>query len=327
MPYNNRIFKKASGVIAERKRIAEEQLRLRHDNCVLLFPEIASLEKEMASSALAVTKALEMKDGAQDYVKKLMNTNLSAQDKIRKILKENGFPEDYLQAQYSCAKCGDTGFAGNVMCECLKDCMKNIALCEISDKLPIDKYTFENFDLSYYPSEKDSRTSLVPKDKMKNVFSYCRDYAENFEKHGDSLLFSGGTGLGKTHLSLAIAGKVIGKGYSVIYGSAQNLLNMLENEKFGRSELDYSVEQSILNCDLLILDDLGSEFSTQFTVSAIYNIVNSRLLERKPVIISTNLEPKELEAKYSSRITSRIYGNYRHLLFVGRDIRQIKSQY
>ncbi|MBQ7653834.1 MAG: ATP-binding protein [Clostridia bacterium] len=334
MPYSKQIFKKASDIVAKRRLDAQQLCRQNHDKCVLLFPEIAQLEKEMASSALAVTKALEMKDKAADYIAALMKKNLSSQQKIREILKANDLPEDYLVPHYFCKKCDDTGFVDGIMCDCLKECMKITAVNDISDKLPLKDNTFEKFDLSYYSSEMTDYHSsvlgdinVIPRKKMESILNFCKEYAEDFNNHADSLLFTGETGLGKTHLSLAIAGKVIERGFSVIYGSAQNLLNMLEDEKFGRGNLDYSVEQSLLGCDLLIIDDLGSEFSTQFTVSAIYNIINTRLLERKPVIISTNFSFDDMEKKYSPRVASRIYGNYRHLIFFGRDIRQLKSQY
>ncbi|MBQ7581044.1 MAG: ATP-binding protein [Clostridia bacterium] len=327
MAYNKQIFKKASDIVAQRRRDALAQCEIRRNDCVLRFPEIAELEKDMASSALAVTKALDMADGAKEYVESLKNKNLSSQRKIAEILESNGYGADYLKPRFFCKKCEDKGVVDGVICDCLKDCMRAVALNEISDKIPVKEYTFDNFSLSYYPGEKDAAMSFAPRDKMQGVLNYCKNYAADFGKHSESLIFSGETGLGKTHLSLAIAGEVTKKGFNVIYGSAQNLLNMLEDEKFGRSRLDYSVEESLLGCDLLIIDDLGSEFSTQFTLSAVYNVINSRLLERKPVIISTNYSIDEMESKYSPRITSRIFGNYRHLLFFGKDIRQLKSQY
>ena len=160
---------------------------------------------------------------------------------------------------------------------------------------------------------------------MREIFEYCRCYADDFGKCSDSLFMHGATGLGKTHLSLAIANVVVEKGFEVIYGSAQNLLSSLEREKFGGGSGE--MEKELLDCDLLIIDDLGSEFSTQFTVACIYNIINTRINLGKPVIISTNLTGEELEAKYTQRITSRIIGSYVSLLFIGKDIRQLKKFY
>ena len=160
---------------------------------------------------------------------------------------------------------------------------------------------------------------------MKTYFEYCLNYSEDFSNKSDNLIMMGETGLGKTHLSLAIAGAAAKKGYSVIYSSAQNLLSMLENEKFGRTALS-GAEQSVHDCDLLIIDDLGAEFSTNFTVSAVYNILNTRLMASKPTIISTNMSLYEIEERYTQRIASRILGNYIIMNFVGKDVRVIKKK-
>ena len=327
MSYSIKVFKKASDVITNRRLAAENEQARNHQECVTISPEISVLEKEMAQCALDAPKAIGMKNNADEFIKNLMGKNLSAQKRIREILSELNLPSDYLEVKYFCKDCKDTGFVDGKMCECLKDCMKKISFEEMSDKLPVKSSTFDSFDLSYYPTEKDFETGFIPRERMQVIFNYCQSYAEDFSKNSDNILFYGETGLGKTHLSLAIAGKVSEKGYGVVYGAAQNLMNSLENEKFGKSNSDVSAEQSILNCDLLIIDDLGAEFSTHFTISALYNIINTRLLENKPVIISTNLTPAEMENRYSRRITSRIYGNYKYLIFCGKDIRQLKDSY
>jgi DNA replication protein DnaC len=163
---------------------------------------------------------------------------------------------------------------------------------------------------------------------MQKVFDYCKEYAEEFDGQGfQSIYMFGETGLGKTHLSLAIAGKVIEKGYNVIYGSAHNFFNLIEREHFGRSENpDGTTEDKLLNCDLLILDDLGAEFITQFTVAELYNIIDTRLAKELPTIISSNIKENELEKKYNNRIASRILYSYYALPFEGNDIRQAISQ-
>lgn len=327
MSYSRQVFNKASEIIAKRRSEAIGNREEKYLKCVIDFPEIAQLEKEVVQTALSAPKAIFMGNDGQKYIENLAKKNLNAQNKIAQILKNNNFPEDYLDVHYTCSNCSDTGFKNGMMCDCLKDCMKNLMYASLSDKLPIKDCTFEKFNLSYYPDEPDVQTHYNQRDVMQNIKNFCVNYANNFSSHSDSLLFRGETGLGKTHLSLAIAEKVIEKGFGVIYCSAQNFFNLLEEEKFSKISPDISYLNSVLSCDLLIIDDLGSEFSTQFTVSALYNIINSRLLENKPVIISTNLSPEQIEQKYSSRIASRIYGNYKYLIFCGRDIRQLKSQY
>ena len=325
MAYSKSVYDRAMEIIGQRRRKAEDERQERHDKCVLLCPEIALEEEKMKKSVLELPGALGMKDRAKSYVEELARKNLQAQENIKKLLVSRKIPDDFLEIRYTCEKCGDTGFADGKRCDCLKQLMREISYNALSDKLPIRECTFDNFDVNYYPPDYDSKLRLDKRLHMTKVFEFCRNYAETFFRNSESLIFMGETGLGKTHLSLAIAGRVTEKGFGVVYGSAQNILSSLENEKFGKQPSESSPEKSVLSCDLLILDDMGAEFVTQFTVSALYNIINTRLMEKKPTIISTNLSPREMEEKYSRRITSRIFGNYRAVGFFGKDIRQLKS--
>ena len=268
-----------------------------------------------------------MGENAQQFIEELAKKNLASQQRRKDILKENGYPEDYLDAEYTCKKCRDTGFIGGVMCDCYKALLRDTALAELNELSPSARSTFESFNINYYPDTVDPATGINPRSRMKEILDFCRDYAADFATDSPSLLLYGATGLGKTHLSLAIASEAVKKGYGVIYGSAQNLMSRLEKEHFssGRNSEYEGSEQALLECDLLIIDDLGAEFSTQFTVAELYNIINTRIMSRLPVIISTNLTPDGLEQKYTQRITSRIIGNYISLYFCGKDIRQIKN--
>ena len=249
--------------------------------------------------------------------------NEALQKAIRSTLVENGYPENYLDTPYTCKKCEDTGFVGGYACECRIQILKDIAKDSLASVSPSANCTFSNFNLDFYPLPADNTTGVSPRKRMSEIFEYCKCYAEDFGTDSESLYLHGATGLGKTHLSLAIANTVAENGFRVIYDSAQNILSSLEREKFSHNNSGER-EKEILDCDLLIIDDLGSEFSTQFTVAAVYNIINTRLNRSKPVIISTNLTKNELEAKYTQRVTSRIIGGYTSLLFLGKDIRQIK---
>lgn len=322
MRYSPSEYEQARRELDRRRNEAEKLQKRNHDEIALRIPELIEIEKEMANAGLSVIKALGMGDDSVDYIRLLEKTNLDAQKKRAALLKENGYPEDFLKVKYFCSKCNDKGFKDGFMCNCHKVLLKNIAYQKLCSRFPVDKCTFENFDLSFYP---DRGGEITPLERMTAVFDFCKNYAENFSTNTCSLLMLGNTGLGKTHLSLAIAGQVIRRGYGVIYASAQNILNKLESEKFGRSD-SADTENSLLGCDLLILDDLGTEFSTQFTVSAIYNIINSRLLASKPTIISTNLSMEQLESIYTQRISSRILSEYTILQFDGTDIRQLKTR-
>ncbi len=321
MAYSKETYKKAEQELSQRRSHALAEREEHHRIAVETVPEILEVEERMSSAGLATIKAIGMGAAdAKEYIRKLSEINLSAQAQRRLLLKNGGFPSDWLDVRYTCKKCEDKGFVNGIMCDCFEELLKSIEYEKLCSRLPVNDCRFDNFKLDYYPDG----AGTSPRQRMESVLNYCKTYAADFSRKSSSLLLYGHTGLGKTHLSLAIAGKVVEDGYGVIYSSAQNLFNKLEKEKFGRS--DGNTEENILGCDLLIIDDLGAEFTTQFTVSALYNIVNSRELEGKPTIISTNLLPTELEAAYSQRITSRILSNYVMLYFDGTDIRQIKTR-
>lgn len=321
MAYSKETYKKAEQELAERRSRALAEREEHHRIAVAAVPEILETEEKMSSAGLATIKALGMgADDAKEYIRKLSEINLAAQTQRSLLLKNAGFPENWLNVRYSCKKCEDKGFVNGIMCDCFKELLKSLEYEKLCSNLPVNNCRFDNFKLDYYPEG----VGTSPRRRMESVLDFCKTYAAEFSQKSSSLLLYGHTGLGKTHLSLAIAGKVVEDGHGVIYSSAQNLFNKLEKEKFGRS--DGNTEENILGCDLLIIDDLGAEFTTQFTVSALYNIVNSRELEGKPTIISTNLTPEQLLSTYSERIASRILNNYTLLRFDGTDIRQIKTR-
>lgn len=326
MKYDGSVYEKAEKEMSLRRTKAEKERELRHSEIVEKFPEVEELERRMAICGLEAAKAIGMnREKSAEFIETLKNHNLAAQRRRAEILKKAGYPADYLEVKYSCPVCSDKGYINGRMCPCYKNLIRTIAYDKLSRISPLTVSTFEDFSLDYYP-ETPLENGVVPRRLMAGNFRYCKNYAENFSLKSPSLILYGATGLGKTHLSLAVAGEVINKGFGVIYGSAQNLLNRLENEKFGRSGQDGDTLSLLLECDLLILDDLGAEFSTAFTLSAIYNIINSRMLTSLPTIISTNLEPGELDKKYDQRIASRILGSFTPVYFCGRDIRQLKTK-
>ena len=321
MAYSKETYKKAEQELAQRRSRALAEREEHHRIAVETAPEILEAEEKMSRAGLATIKAIGMGAAdAKEYIQKLSEINLEAQAQRRLLLKSNGFPEDWLDVHYTCKKCEDKGFVSGIMCGCFKELLKSIEYEKLCSKLPVGNCRFDNFKLDYYPDG----AGTSPKKRMESVLNYCKAYAADFSRRSPSLLLYGKTGLGKTHLSLAIAGNAVEEGYGVIYSSAQNLFNKLEKDKFGKA--DANTEEAILDCDLLIIDDLGAEFTTQFTVSALYNIVNSRELEGKPTIISTNLMPEQLTKAYGERIASRILSNYVMLYFDGSDIRQIKTR-
>ncbi|MBQ3149771.1 MAG: ATP-binding protein [Clostridia bacterium] len=322
MGYSERIYQRASETLEKRKADAEFTAKQNKMHAESLIPRLKELDREISSLGLSVIKAIGMKENAEEFVQRLSQRSLEAQEERRRLLIDAGLPEDFLTVKYSCSKCSDTGFVGGYRCECYGKLLKSIAYKELCDNFPIEKSTFDTFKLGFYSKATDPHTGVVPHDRMSDILNFCKAYAKDFDLRSQSIFMYGETGLGKTHLSLAIAGEVVRKGYGVIYGSAQNLFSKIEKEHFSRDN-DEDAASAVLNCDLLIIDDLGAEFSTQFSVSALYNIINTRMQSGLPVIISTNLPVKEFESRYTRRVTSRIFGSFTTLAFCGSDIRQI----
>lgn len=325
MAYKRSVYEKAAQRLEARRKKAEDEQKMRHDAACLKCPELVSVEREMADCAVKAVKAVALGDDAQQQILAISQISLKAQQKRKEILKNAGFPEDYLETKYSCPVCRDTGFHDGYYCECYKKLIRQTAVDELGFSDQINKCTFDTFRLDCYPDITDPVLQISQREQMKTVYEYCYDWAKDFSRRSTGLIMLGKTGLGKTHLSLAILGVVINKGYSVYYNSVQNIMDRLQKEHFGKIEVsaDESISTDLYESDLLILDDLGAEFSTQFTVAELYNILNTRIINSKPVIISTNLTLREIEEKYSQRIASRLVGSCMPLQFCGKDIRQI----
>ena len=219
-----------------------------------------------------------------------------------------------------CKSCKDTGRLPNGrLCGCVYRLAHQLAYEALCGEMPMGNSDFANFNLTYYKRSSDPQAYKI----MEKNLTFCQKYAAEFSKNSASLLFMGGTGLGKTHLTLSVAKAVLARGFGVYYAPAQELIQALENEHFSYSESTPFLNK-VLQCDLLLIDDLGTEFVTAFSQSQIYNIINSRLLKGLPTVINTNLTLAELEKKYSPRVTSRILGNYNIRKFCGSDVRQLK---
>lgn len=315
-------FERAKQVIDRRRETAEREAEQRTEELELLSPELRALDRKLANAGLKAVRLAIAND--QEGLAALQNENLADQERRRELLESLGSSEDALEPHYTCPICKDTGIVENRYCDCFKRLVKSLQADNLNAVSPAGDSTFENFNLEYYRGVVDPETGVDAYTRMGQICSYCEAYADDFSLSSPSLILYGNTGLGKTHLSLAIAGRAIEKGFNVVYGSAHNLLSEIEKEHFGRLKTDDSPEDNVLNADLLILDDLGAEFSTSFTVSQVYNILNTRLLKGLPTIISTNLWYDEISDKYGSRVYSRIIGNYTPLEFAGRDVRQLK---
>ncbi len=279
-------------------------------------PRLSEIDSTM--SKVGATLAITALSGNSEKIAELkkISTALAAEKKL--LLNKAQVPE----IVFDCPLCGDTGYLGGKICECIKREYSSLFAAELSREMPLSDCTFDNFELKYYPET--SENGKKPRKKMSGIFEMCKNYAQSFDPQNSvNMLFMGKTGLGKTHLSLAIVSEVIKKGYSPVYGSAENLFSAVAAEKF-RSD-GKEIYDTFLNCDLLVIDDLGTETVTSVTKSTLYNIVNTRMMTRKPTIISTNLGIEEIDAMYTQRITSRFLGSYEAYEFLGMDIRQQKK--
>lgn len=335
MAYSREFYDRATLEIRKRRDEAEMTARQHKNELSFKYPEFQFIEKELSKTGLETINAFSMpKEKAEKALSEIREKNRKLREERTNLLKALNLPLNYLDVNYTCEKCQDTGKIekydeenrvsyGTSYCECYMDLLKKYSAEKMSSMTPLELSSFEDFDLNYY-SKSASGRGFSPYENMKIVLDGCLDYANTFDKDSNSLYFCGRTGLGKTHLSLAIANEVIKKGYNVVYGSVINFLNKLEREKFGRTD-SFETEDVLINADLLILDDLGAEFSTPFVVSALYNIINSRIARGVPTIISSNLDVSEIKDRYPESVASRIVGNYQIVEFAGKDIRQIQN--
>ena len=323
MSYKRSVYIKAKQILDERRNSALRAQEIRHSQIAMEYPELLEIEREMAQCGADTIKAIGMGADAAEFIRQLSVKSLAAQDKRKALLKKAGYSESYLDVEYNCPVCKDTGSHDGYYCQCYKRLIREVAAEELSAASPLKRCTFDTFSLSKYPDVTDKTLGVNQREYMTKVYDYCKAYADDFTTKSKNLLMMGATGLGKTHLSLAIANRVLQKGYDVYYDSIQNIMDKLEGEHFGRLPREESIKDDILSCDLLIIDDLGVEFSTQFTVPELHNIINTRILRCLPTIISTNLELADIEKQYSQRIASRIIGTSMPLRFCGNDIRQM----
>lgn len=287
------------------------------------IPRIKEINDSISTVSVETAKKmlLENTSVSPDEVKK----KIEALSKEKaSLLCENGYPEDYLSMRYTCPDCKDTGYAGSSKCHCLKNSIIDILYEQSNIKEVLERENFSSFSFKYFDNTvKDSVTGLTALENMHEVVKTCRDYIDNFNNEYKSLYLYGATGVGKTFLTNCIAKELIDNSHSVIYVSSIRLFEILANSTFKRdmSASSSDLAENLLDCDLLIIDDLGTELINSFTASSLFNCINERHLRRKSVIISTNLSLAELRANYSERVFSRIMSNYTLLKIYGDDLR------
>lgn len=315
---DSEIFDRAHAILSQRraKAIAENDMRIREINEKI--PEIKEINDALYNTGKELIRIITEAKGKDinGKIEQIKQNNLGAQQIARQLLTASGYPEDYLDMHYQCSQCSDTGYIGGNTCSCLNELFAKLTTSKLNEKAQLTLSNFSTFSLSYYKGS--------DYEAMEKILKYARNYAAQFSRNSESILIFGNTGLGKTHISLAIANEVLQKGYSVIYDSTMNILRDIEKEHFSH-EKSTEMLDLVTDTDLLILDDLGTEFESKFYNSAVYNIINSRLVKEKPTIISTNLDFSALSARYGGKVASRIITMYTCLEFKGDDVRLQKK--
>ena len=320
MGYNNSVYKKIYDEYSQKYLIARQRADERAHELRTAIPGLARIDRELSMTGLEIFSVSLSGGDTQSKIMEIREKNERLQKERAMLLEANGYPADYSDVKYECTKCGDTGFIENTMCSCMREALVLAGIENSGFSSLINSQSFENFDLNYY------KKNPAHLDRMTWNVDYLLKYAENFdEKSSPSILMMGGTGLGKTHLSSATAKRIIEKGKDVFYTGAIDLFSQFEMQKFKSytNEPNELIER-YFECDLLIIDDLGTEMINQFSISTLYNLLNDRLSRKKPTIVSTNLSKDDIQKKYTDRITSRMLGEYQVLFFMGTDVRAQK---
>lgn len=322
MALDGKILAKAREQLGHRHADNVAEHFVRQEKIYSLIPEVQRIDERLrCQMSELVGLTIRRSADLTQALKRLEDESLSLQMRKAELLRAGGYPSDYLDDIYTCKKCRDTGFIGSQMCSCLVEAYNRELTSQLSTLLKNNNERFENFDLSLYDEARDG---------MEIVFETCREYASSFSEKSVNLLFQGGTGLGKTFLSACIARVVAENGHSVCYDTAASALEAFELRKFSRdaesAEKAAVRVERMLECELMILDDLGTEMLTQISISALYTLINTRLVNGKKTIISTNLSDDELRRRYTPQICSRISGEFVKLSFSGRDIRTRPSE-
>lgn len=320
MSYNRDDFVKIKAEFSQKYIAARERATAKRTELHSKFPRIWEIDRLLARTGMdimgIITKGGKNTDGE---IRLLRERNERLLSERGEILTAAGYPADYSDIKYDCELCGDTGYVGTTMCECMKRALVMAGYESSGLGALIGRQTFENFSLDYY-----SANPQVYENMSRSV-EYLKIFSEKFDgKANRNFLFVGGTGLGKTHLSTAVAKRIIDRGYDVLYVTAVGMVSDFEAVRFGDGSRAKNDPDRYTEAELLIIDDLGTEVINQFTVSCLYDVINGRINAGRSTIINTNLTSKDIEAKYNERIYSRIIGEYMPIMFAGKDIRRQK---
>ena len=321
MAYSAQVLRRARARLEQAKLERERENEAHRAAAYERYPRLREIDRELQQSMAELAIAFLKKD-SEEALGAIRTRNQTLQAERNWILEAGEFEDGYLDDTPVCTRCGGTGYDGSQMCSCLRELCRQEQKKELMSLLGSGRESFDTFRLDVYSDAYDPKLGTSPRELMRSNLNICKKYAAGFSAASGSLLFSGATGLGKTFLSACIARQIADRGFSVMYETAIRLFGDFETEKFGAQGGDGSLTRKYFDCDLLIIDDLGTEMTTQFTVSALYSVLNTRMMEGKPILISTNLLPEALETRYSPQIASRIVGTFRLIKFAGDDLRR-----
>ena len=324
MGYSNEVMQRARARLAVAKADRESENRQHLDEAYAKVPRLREIDRQLRLTMAMAAQAVFSSGGdVNEALEKAKQQNLSLQREREKLI-HIYFEEGYLDDSPVCDRCGGSGYVGAAMCECLAELCRQEQKKELTF-LNVSRESFDQFRLDYYPDRLDPKLGINVRALMEKTYNTCKKYAYGFTERAGNLLFSGDTGLGKTFLSACIARTVADRGYSVVYESAGHLFSNLERAKFSGDEQAREDVKKYTECDLLIVDDLGTEMPGQFTTAALYSLVNDRILAGKAMIVSTNLTVDDLSRRYSPQIASRLRGNFTRVAFLGDDIRMKRN--
>ena len=325
MAYSKEVVQRARARLAQAKEDRESENRQHLAEAYDRVPRLRQIDILLRRTMAMAAQAVFASGGDVQAAMAEAKAQNQALQQERAWLIDANFEEGFLDETPICDRCGGTGYMGSQMCECLAELCRQEQKKELT-LLSGGKESFNQFRLDYYPDRVDPKLGVSPRAIMERNLRTCRTYTATFSQNSGNLLFNGGTGLGKTFLSACIARGVADKGFSVIYETATHLFNKLEQAKFNPTEETRQEAAKFTACDLLIVDDLGTEMPSQFVTAALYSLLNDRLLAGKPMIISTNLNVDEIHRRYSPQIASRLQGSFHQLIFLGEDIRILKNR-
>ncbi len=325
MSFDPRHVKEANRRLAAARAERQAARAAFESQCRAQLPRLAQLDRAIQGTVgKAIAAALQQGVDPAAAVEAARRENMALQRERLELLRGAGIDPGKLEDTPLCPICHDSGWYGGELCRCVRELCAAENLEELAGQLDLEHFTFEGFDLDWYSPAFDPALGASPRELMAQVAAVCRDYAEAFPDYpGRNLYLYGGTGLGKTFLSACIARSAAQKGAWTVYATAGELLGRYEAVKFNRDE-DGAAREDLRryeHCDLLVLDDLGSELTTPFVQSALYQLLNQRMLSGKHTVISSNLDMDAVRARYTPQVASRLEGEFRELPFFGRDIR------